>query len=356
MKSSLFIIVVLALLVPATIHAQEPSPGIVIRPENRCSPYDRDDYRYSQSVEARIIAQQGGRIFSPYSGETFANAGETDIEHIVAVSEAHDSGLCAASAATKRAFASDLDNLTLASPQLNRYEKVAKDLAEWLPEKNRCWYVAKVLAVKKKYGLSMDVREATVALNMMSWCVDVAMNITVGPAATATRQVARPTATAVSTGPRFTVARDAVNVRSGPGTNYDIIGSVKRGQSFTFNGRNAAGNWIRFRYNDGFGWVAAWLMTIRNIGAVPVIQAPAPIPTQVPDTPTVSPPTRAPDTPTPSPPTPTLRYDPHGPDRDCGDFSTQAEAQAFFHAAGGPAHDPHRLDGDNDGVACESLP
>lgn len=49
-------------------------------------------------------------------------------------------------------------------------------------------------------------------------------------------------------------------------------------------------------------------------------------------------------------------YDPNGPDRDCGDFRTHSAAQAFFEAAGGPARDPHRLDGDNDGVACESLP
>jgi endonuclease YncB( thermonuclease family) len=45
-----------------------------------------------------------------------------------------------------------------------------------------------------------------------------------------------------------------------------------------------------------------------------------------------------------------------GGDRDCGDFATQAEAQAFFIAVGGPALDPHRLDANDDGVACESLP
>jgi hypothetical protein len=45
-----------------------------------------------------------------------------------------------------------------------------------------------------------------------------------------------------------------------------------------------------------------------------------------------------------------------GADRDCGHFDTHAEAQAFFIAAGGPARDPHRLDGDGDGIACESLP
>jgi len=50
-----------------------------------------------------------------------------------------------------------------------------------------------------------------------------------------------------------------------------------------------------------------------------------------------------------------LRYDPFGPDRDCRDFDTQAEAQAFYEAAG--ARDPHRLDGeDNDGRVCERLP
>jgi hypothetical protein len=48
-------------------------------------------------------------------------------------------------------------------------------------------------------------------------------------------------------------------------------------------------------------------------------------------------------------------YDPNGEDRNCGDFKTQAEAQAFFEAAGGPESDPHRLDADGNGFACESL-
>ena len=51
-----------------------------------------------------------------------------------------------------------------------------------------------------------------------------------------------------------------------------------------------------------------------------------------------------------------LRYDPYGPDRDCPDFFTQREAQDFYLAAGGPTRDPHRLDRDRDGFACEALP
>ena len=41
-------------------------------------------------------------------------------------------------------------------------------------------------------------------------------------------------------------------------------------------------------------------------------------------------------------------------DRDCKDFKTHAEAQAFFESAG--SGDVHKLDSDKDGLACESLP
>ncbi len=41
---------------------------------------------------------------------------------------------------------------------------------------------------------------------------------------------------------------------------------------------------------------------------------------------------------------------------NCDDFASQPEAQAFFIKAGGVSKDTNRLDGDNDGEACESLP
>ncbi len=43
-------------------------------------------------------------------------------------------------------------------------------------------------------------------------------------------------------------------------------------------------------------------------------------------------------------------------DYNCDDFSTQPEAQNFFEKVGGTGNDLYRLDGDKDGVACESLP
>lgn len=46
----------------------------------------------------------------------------------------------------------------------------------------------------------------------------------------------------------------------------------------------------------------------------------------------------------------------HTSDRDCADFASRAEAQEFFRSEGGPSNDPHGLDGDDDGQACEHLP
>ena len=84
----------------------------------------------------------------------------------------------------------------------------------------------------------------------------------------------------------------------------------------------------------------------RKDGRQPVSATPVPTPVPV-----------ATPTPTPRPTVPPgLRYDPFGPDRDCGDFDTYQEALDFYIAAGGPASDPHNLDSDGDGEPCSSLP
>ena len=166
--------------------------GIRIEPENRCSPYNADDYSYPQSVEPQIVAQQGGRIYGPYSGTYFASTGETDIEHIVARSEAHDSGLCAVDSAARKAFGRDLLNLTLASPSVNRHQKIAKDVAEWLPALNQCWYVNQVVLVKRKYNLTMNQAEASTAQRVLASCASTAMQFTDQGAAPAPPPTAAP--------------------------------------------------------------------------------------------------------------------------------------------------------------------
>ena len=51
-------------------------------------------------------------------------------------------------------------NLTLAAQTVNRHQKSGKDAGEWMPRMNRCWFAGRVVAVKRKYGLTIDGREA----------------------------------------------------------------------------------------------------------------------------------------------------------------------------------------------------
>ncbi|MDA0313193.1 MAG: HNH endonuclease family protein [Gemmatimonadetes bacterium] len=160
-----------------TVTTASPTPatwrGLVIAEETRCSPYNSSDYSYPQSLEDGIISRLGG-LYSPYTGECFANKAETDIEHIVARSEAHDSGLCSADNATRRRLSQDLENLTLASPALNR-QKGDKDAAEWLPDRNTCWFVSTVIAVKRTYRLTIDRREAEAIDRVLAGCASTSL-------------------------------------------------------------------------------------------------------------------------------------------------------------------------------------
>ncbi len=82
---------------------------------------------------------------------------------------------------------------------------------------------------------------------------------------------------AVTSGP---VVNKSANLRSGPGTNYPVVGSVQPGQALTIVGKNQDGSWLKL--TDG-KWIAAFLVT--NVpGDLPVETAAAAVaaPTVVP--------------------------------------------------------------------------
>ncbi len=149
--------------------------GLVVSVENRCAPYDKKkQYPYPQSVEDEIVASMDGRIYGPYTGRHFTSDTQTDIEHIVAASEGHDSGLCSASTETKKQFAVDLLNLTLAAPKVNRCSKTGKcglDAGEWLPAQNKCWFANRIVEIKIKYSLTVDQQEADALEEVLSSCM-----------------------------------------------------------------------------------------------------------------------------------------------------------------------------------------
>jgi heat shock protein HslJ len=94
-----------------------------------------------------------------------------------------------------------------------------------------------------------------------------------------------------------------LNIRSGPGTNFPVIGAARQGDTGTIVGRSLDGRWWVVdapSLPGGVGWVSADFVAATNADDVPVIPSPPPPP----PTPTrVPPPTAVPPTATPVPPT-----------------------------------------------------
>ena len=98
-----------------------------------------------------------------------------------------------------------------------------------------------------------------------------------------------------------------------------------------------------------------WAPGVCEVAAPTAVRASPPSPSsQV----AVPQPEALPPTPLPPPPPPPSsgEYSCSGNTYNCGDFSTQAEAQSVYELCGGVSSDIHRLDHDKDGEACESLP
>jgi uncharacterized protein YraI len=104
------------------------------------------------------------------------------------------------------------------------------------------------------------------------------------PTSTATHTpTSTPIATPTSTStpkPDAVVNVEALNLRSGPGAEYDILGALKQGDVLKVTGKDPAGNWLKVvTSGEKEGWVAAWLLEI-NLALAEVAMA------QVPPTPT----------------------------------------------------------------------
>ena len=93
-----------------------------------------------------------------------------------------------------------------------------------------------------------------------------------------------PTVTGTSLGPTVTVNadNDQINVRSGPGTEYEKVGVLISGQTMPALGKSAAGLWILIVYpgvEGGTAWVYSPLVTVSDADSLPIV---APPPTAAP--------------------------------------------------------------------------
>jgi hypothetical protein len=111
-------------------------------------------------ISCDVIA---GDWISPYDGARWSNPSDIDIDHVVALKEAWDSGAWSWSSAQRRAFANDTsDSRTLlaVTDSVNQ-SKSDKDPSNWLPplQSYTCTYIGNWVAVKVRWNLSMDSSE-----------------------------------------------------------------------------------------------------------------------------------------------------------------------------------------------------
>jgi hypothetical protein len=82
--------------------------------------------------------------------------------------------------------------------------------------------------------------------------------------------------------------QEQINVRSGPATDYALVGTLLAGQQATAVGRSPGGDWVEIVFPAGPGglaWVYSYLVTLS--GSLPIVEPP-PTPTLV-VTPTIDP-------------------------------------------------------------------
>jgi hypothetical protein len=109
---------------------------------------------------------------SPYDGVVWQDPGEVQIDHVVALKEAWDSGANAWDAARLSAFANDVDDprtLRVVTGDVNA-AKGDKDPVNWLPPDPAavCPYLADWVAIKARWGLSMDESEYGRVRNLLT--------------------------------------------------------------------------------------------------------------------------------------------------------------------------------------------
>lgn len=118
-----------------------------------------------------------GTLNDPYTGQVinFTRGQETSkavqIDHVVALSDAWQTGAQGLDGATRTAFANDPENLLAVDGPANQ-QKGDGDAATWLPSNTsyRCTYVAKQIQVKAKYGLWVKQAEKDAMQRVLSNC------------------------------------------------------------------------------------------------------------------------------------------------------------------------------------------
>ena len=182
MKRIVAMAVAVLFAVPAL--ASDPLEGIRLEPEFTGTSCERaknfGDWADADGEDTRqevLIAESlvpvtrasngkvvGGLWVGPYSGFVTKNPSSLDIDHMVPLCEAYESGAHAWNKERRKEFANSLatDQHLIATWLSTNRSKNKKDPADWLPPNRAYWciYLNDWIAVKREWGLSMDQAEA----------------------------------------------------------------------------------------------------------------------------------------------------------------------------------------------------
>jgi len=164
---------------PKTGYARSQFPHWSDPDRNGCDARNdtlkRDLTNITYKVGTRDCKVIAGQLLDPFSGKviTFSTTKVViDIDHVVALSNAWQTGAAYFDKSKRTQIANDPLNLLAVDSKLNR-QKGDGDAATWLPPYKafRCEYVARQVAVKAKYGLWVTQPEKVAIDKILSTCV-----------------------------------------------------------------------------------------------------------------------------------------------------------------------------------------
>jgi hypothetical protein len=149
--------------------------------DNNC----RDTRQEVLARESFVPVGKGCKIFqgkwlSYYDNKTWTKSFEVQIDHLVPLAEAWDSGAYQWDLATRIRYANDLGEqraLVPTTTDLN-YAKVADDPQWYVPKVNACKCIAAWIAVKGRWNMTVDKREKEAIDKVMNGCPDSKLTIT----------------------------------------------------------------------------------------------------------------------------------------------------------------------------------
>lgn len=144
---------------------------------NGCDTRDDVLVHYLTQVVLRGCLVESGDFGDPYSGTRVAfqrgpiTSMAVEVDHVVALADAWQTGAFAWPASQREQFANDPLDLVPTTEHLNS-QKGDSDAASWLPplKAYRCAYVARQVAVKRRYGLWVTPAERAAIGRVLARC------------------------------------------------------------------------------------------------------------------------------------------------------------------------------------------